>query len=105
MKLDKFALVQNIAFLISIPPQSNLAKLLAFCLTTKTRKNPTSTKVLEMTYDLMENPSNLAYWTQDIMGQELDYTTEEWEALGEMGIKDANEFMSTLWQELANLNL
>jgi hypothetical protein len=105
MKLDKFVLAQNMAFLISIPPQSNLAKLLAFCLATKARENAIGTKILEMTYDLMKNPSNLPYWTQDIMGQDLDYTTEEWKALGEMGIKDANEFMSILWQELESLNL
>jgi hypothetical protein len=105
MKLDKFVLAQNIAFLISVPPESNLAKLLAFCLTTKTRENASESKIFELTYDLMKNPSKLPYWTQDIMGQDLDYTTEEWKALGEMGIKDANEFMSTLWQELESLNL
>jgi len=105
MKLEKFVLAQNLAFLISIPPESNLAKLLAFCLTIKTKKNTTKTKILEMTYDLMENPSNLPYWTQDIMGQDLDFTTEEWKALGEMDIKNANKFMSILWEELENLNL
>ncbi|MBD2386942.1 hypothetical protein [Cylindrospermum sp. FACHB-282] len=105
MKLDKFVLAENMAFLISIPPESNLAKLLAFCLTTKARGNTTGTKILEMTYELMENPSKLPYWTQDIMGHDLDYTTEEWKALGEMGIKDANEFMSILWQELESLSL
>ncbi|MCF2146465.1 hypothetical protein IQ276_008375 [Desmonostoc muscorum LEGE 12446] len=35
----------------------------------------------------------------------LDYSTEEWKALGEMGIKDANEFIAILWQELESLNL
>ncbi len=105
MKLDKFVLAQNMAFLISIPPESNLGKLLSFCLSTKVRENTPGTKILELTYELMENPSKLPYWTQDIMGQDLDYTSEEWEALGEMGIKDANEFMSKLLQELANLNL
>ncbi|MEG3990776.1 hypothetical protein QUA13_27240 [Microcoleus sp. S28C3] len=53
----------------------------------------------------MENPSNLPYWTQDVMGLDLDYTSEEWKALGEMGINDAEEFMTTLWQELENLSL
>ncbi len=104
MKLDKFVLAQNMAFLISIPPESNLGKLLAFCLSTKARENTRGTKILEMTYELMENPSKLAYWTQDIMGQDLDYTPEEWQALGKMGIKDANDFMNILWQELENLN-
>lgn len=105
MKLDKFVLAQNMAFLISIPPESNLAKLLAFCLSTKARENTKATKILEMTYELMEDPSKLPYWTQDIMGHDFDYTTSEWKALGEMGIKDANEFMAILWQELQSLNL
>jgi hypothetical protein len=105
MKLDKFILAQNMAFLIAIPPQSKLAKLLNFCLTTQARENSTSTKILKMTYDLMENPSQLPYWTQEIMGQDLDCTTEEWEALGKMGIKNTDEFMTNLWQELNSLNI
>ena len=105
MKLDKFVLAQNMAFLISIPSESNLAKLLSFCLATKARKKTTGTEILKITSDLMENPSNLPYWTQDVMGLDLDYTSEEWKALGEMGINDAEEFMATLWQELENLSL
>lgn len=104
MQLDKFILAQHMAFLVSIPPESNLAKLLAFCLSTKPRKNNTGTKILEITYELMANPSNLPYWTQDIMGMDLDYTNEEWKALGEMGIKDANDFMAVVLQELENLS-
>ncbi|MEG5001072.1 hypothetical protein [Microcoleus sp. B4-D4] len=105
MKLDKFVLAQNMAFLIAIPPESNLAKLLSFCLATKARQNTTGTEILKITCELMENPSNLPYWTQDVMGLDLDYTSEEWKALGEMGINDAEEFMITLSQELENLSL
>ncbi|TAG94932.1 MAG: hypothetical protein EAZ09_12420 [Oscillatoriales cyanobacterium] len=105
MKLNEFILAQNMAFLISIPPESNLAKLLSFCLATKVRKNTTGIEILKLTSELMENPSNLPYWTQDVMGLDLDYSSEEWKALGEMGIKDAEGFMATLWQELENLSL
>ncbi|MEG5174047.1 hypothetical protein [Microcoleus sp. B3-D7] len=105
MKLDKFVLAQNMAFLIAIPPQSNLAKLLSFCLATKARQKMTGTEILRITCELMENPSNLPYWTQDVMGLDLDYTSEEWKALGEMGINDAEEFMATLGQELEKLTL
>ncbi|PZO39208.1 MAG: hypothetical protein DCF19_14655 [Pseudanabaena frigida] len=89
MKLDRFVLAQTMAFLIAIPPQSKLAKLLNFCLTAKAGENNTGIKILEMTCELMEKPSKLPYWSQDIMGLELDYTTEEWVDLGEMGIKNA----------------
>ncbi|HBE19960.1 MAG TPA: hypothetical protein DDW51_20680 [Cyanobacteria bacterium UBA11367] len=94
MKLDRFLLSQNMAFLISIPPESNLAKLLSFCLATKARQNMTGTEILKLTCELMENPSNVPYWTQDVMGLDLDYSSEEWKKLGEMGIKDAEDFMS-----------
>ncbi len=105
MNLDKFVLAQNMAFLISINPESKLAKLLSFCLATKARENTSGTNILKITCELMENPSNLPYWTQDVMGLDLDYSTEEWKALGEMGINDATGFMTAMWQELENLNL
>jgi len=105
MKLDKFVLAQNMAFLISIPPESYLAKLLSFCLATNARANTSGTEILKITCELMENPSNLPYWTQDVMGLDFDYTSEEWKALGEMGIKDAAEFMAKVGQELDSLNL
>lgn len=104
MKLDKFVLAENMAFLISIPPESNLAKLLSFCLATKTRDKTSGVEILQRTYELMENPSNLPYWIQDIMGINLDYSANEWKILGEMDIKDPEEFMAKLSQELADLN-
>jgi hypothetical protein len=105
MNLDKFVLAQNMAFLISISPESNLAKLLSFCLATKVRANTSGTEILKITCELMENPSNLPYWTQNVMGLDLDYSSDEWKALGEMGIKDAAQFMAKIEEELNYLNL
>jgi hypothetical protein len=93
------------AFLIAIPPDSKLAKLLTFCLATRTRASMPGTELLKITYELIENPSNLTYWTQDVMGLDLDYSSEEWKALGEMGITNTDEFMADVWQELEDLNL
>ena len=64
MKLDKFLLAQNMAFLIAIPPDSNLAKLMFFCLTTRARSNMSGVELIEITYELMENPSKIAYLTK-----------------------------------------
>lgn len=105
MKLDKFLLAQNMAFLISIPPESKLAKLLSFCLVTKPRPNILGRELLNITSELMENPSSLPCWTQEVMGLDFDYTSEEWKKLAEMGIHNATEFMSALEEELKNLNL
>ena len=105
MKLEKFLLAQSMAFLIAIPPDSNLAKLLSFCLTTRTRTNLSGIELIKITCELMENPSNIAYWTQEVMGLDLDYSSEEWKSLGEMGITNATEFMAKVWEELESLDL
>lgn len=105
MKSDRFLLAQNMAFLIAIPTDSNLAKLLSFCLTTRTRANLSKVELIKITCELMENPANIAYWTQEVMGLDLDYSTEEWKSLGEMGIKNSAEFMAKVWEELESLDL
>ncbi len=104
-KLEKFILAQNMAFMISVPPSSNLEKLLIFCLATTARKNTPFTTILQLTYDLMENPSNLASWAQEVMGHDLDYSQEEWLALGAMDIKNSEEFMASVWQDLEKMTL
>lgn len=111
MNSEKLLLAQNMAFLIAIPPDSNLAKLLKFCLSTKIRSNPANpsdiahTEILASVRELMDKPSDLAYWTQKIMGLDLDYTSKEWESLGEMDIKDPTKFMAQVWEELESLEL
>lgn len=105
MKLDKFLLAQNMAFLIAIPPDSNLAKLLFFCLATRTRANLSRIELIKITGELMENPANIAYWTQAVMGLDLDYSSEEWKTLGEMGIRNTTEFMAKVREELESLNV
>ncbi len=88
-----------------VSPNSNLEKLLKFCLATKiTGKNPGKTAE-EMARKLMEEPSTLAYWTQDLMRIDDNYTSEEWEALGNMQLTDIDQFMDRLWQELEILDL
>ena len=53
----------------------------------------------------MEEPSTLAYWTQDVMKIDDNYTSQEWEALGNMQLTDIDKFMNQLWQELESLDL
>ncbi len=58
-----------------------------------------------MARKLMEEPSTLAYWTQDVMKIDDNYTSQEWEALGNMQLTDIDKFMNQLWQELESLDL
>lgn len=104
MKAENFLLAQNMAFLLAIPPESKLAKLLSFCLAAQVRTKTSGADILKLTSELMDNPNQLPYWTQEVMGHDLDYSREEWKALGEMDIKNTQEFMNAVQQELENLN-
>ncbi len=53
----------------------------------------------------IENPHDLPYWIQEIMGSDREYSPEELAAFGDMKLKDTTEFIQILWQELENLNL
>ena len=105
MDLQKHTLAQNMAFLLSIPPDSNLAKLLKFCLVTNIQNESSHRKPLDIALALIEKPSNLNYWTPQVMALDRQFTEEEWKALGEMDIKNAEEFINNLWQELEKINL
>ncbi|MDJ0555797.1 MAG: hypothetical protein QNJ68_15410 [Microcoleaceae cyanobacterium MO_207.B10] len=105
MESQKHLLAKNMAFLMLVAPDSNLAKLLRFCLATRVTGENSGKIAEDMSRELMEKPSNLPYWTQDVMRIDSKYTTEEWEALGKMDLKDTQEFINQLWQELESLDL
>lgn len=104
MTLSKSALAQHMATLLTIAPESNLAKLLNFCLAAKLDEQKLGKNALEVCQMLMENPTDLPYWIQDIMGSDREYSPEELTAFGEMKLTNTEEFMQTLWQELANID-
>ncbi|MGB3692788.1 MAG: hypothetical protein WA865_09175 [Spirulinaceae cyanobacterium] len=105
MSLSKSALAQYMAFLISIPPQSNLAKLLKFCLATTFDGTTLGKDAVKISQMFIENPTDLPYWIQEVMGEDHQYSPEELAAFGEMKLKNTEEFINILWQELDNLNL
>lgn len=98
-------LAQNMAFLLSIPPDSNLGKLLRFCLAANFDEKKSGKSALEFSRALMDDPSSLAFWTHEVLGTDINRSDREWQALAEMGIKDAKEYMNRLSKELENLNL
>ncbi len=105
MTLSKSSLAEYMAFLLAIPPESNLAKLLKFCLAAKLGDRQSDKNALEVCQMLMENPDDLPYWIQEIMGSDREYSPEELAAFGEMKLRNTEEFIQTLWQELENLDL
>jgi hypothetical protein len=103
MKLDKNTLTKTMAFLLSIPPETNLAKLLKLCLISQYNSEKLGKNTLEKTQELIQNTSSLPYWIQEIIQSNDKITKEEWEAFGELNLKDTQKFMDTLFEELDNI--
>lgn len=105
MEFNKNTLAQTMAFLLSIPPESNLAKLLKLCLVTQYNKENLGQNALEKSYELIKTPSDLPYWIQEVIQSNDKITPEEWKAFGELNLKQTEEFINTLSQELNDLKL
>jgi hypothetical protein len=105
MEFNKNTLAQTMAFLLSIPPESNLAKLLKLCLVTRYNGENLGQNALEKSQELIKYPSDLPYWIQEVIQSHEKITTEEWQAFGEMNLRQTQEFIDILWQELDSLKL
>jgi hypothetical protein len=105
MEFNKNTLAETMAFLLSIPPESNLAKLLKLCLVTNYNGENLGQNALEKSQELIKNPSDLPYWIQEVIQSNDKITPEEWQAFGEMNLTQTQEFINTLWEELDNLKL
>jgi len=105
MEFNKNTLAQTMAFLLSIPPESNLAKLLKLCLVTQYNGENLGQNALEKSQELIKKPLELPYWIQEVIQSNDKITPEEWEAFGEMNLRQTQEFIDLLWEELDNLKL
>jgi len=105
MKENQEALTKAIALLLSTTPETSVGKLLKLCLEAKVDRAIAGKTSLQMAQEFTEKPSNLPYWMQDVIGADGEYKSEEWQALGEMGVKDTDEFLAAFWEELAKIDL
>ena len=105
MEFNKNTLAQTMAFLLSIPPESNLAKLLKLCLVTQYNSENLGRNALEKSQDLIINPTDLPYWIQEVIQSNDKITPEEWQAFGQMNLTETEDFINTLLEELNNLKL
>ena len=105
MEFNKETLAQTMAFLLSIPPESNLARLLKLCLVTEYNGENIGQNALEKSYELIKNPSDLPYWIQEVIQSNEKITPEEWKAFGDLHLKQTQDFIKTLLEELNNLKL
>ena len=102
---NKEALTKTIALLLSVTPQTPLGKLLKLCLEAKVDREIADKTSLQMAQEFIAQPSSLPYWTQEVMGADGEFKAEEWQALGELGLTNTEEFLTVFWQELEKIDL
>lgn len=105
MEEKKAALTQAIAILLSVTPETTVGKLLKLCLEAKVDKAIAGKTSLQMAQEFVNKPDSLAYWTQEIVGADGEFKAEEWQALGELGITDTDQFLAAWEQELDKIDL
>ena len=78
MEVNKNTLAQTMAFLLLIPPETNLAKFLKLCLVTQYNGETLGQNALEKSYELINYPFDLPYWIQEVIQSNEKITPEEW---------------------------
>ena len=105
MDEKKVALTKAIAILLSVTPETPVGKLLKLCLESKVDREIAGKTSLKMAQEFIDKPDSLAYWTQEVVGADGEFKAEEWQALGELGISDTEQFLNAFWTELEKIDL
>lgn len=101
MTPNQEAVAGAIAVLLSTTPETPLGQLLNVCLSAKVEGS-----VNAKAQELFQNTDNLAHWVQDVIGDDGQYTADEWQALGNMDLLDNVEgFVTRLLSEIDTLQL
>ncbi|MGD1919072.1 MAG: hypothetical protein ACFCAD_09355 [Pleurocapsa sp.] len=105
MEQQKAALTKAIAVLLSVTPETPVGKLLKLCLEAKVEEQVAGKTSLQMAQEFIDKPDSIAYWMQDVIGADGEFKAEEWQALGELGITDTEQFLKDFWAELEGIEL
>ena len=105
MNENQVALTKAIAILLSVTPETPLGKLLKLCLEAKVDEKIAGKTSLQIAEEFIANPASLPYWTQEVIGADGEFKTEEWKALGELGLTDTNKFLDAVWKELETIDI
>ncbi|MBX2866227.1 MAG: hypothetical protein KTR27_21960 [Leptolyngbyaceae cyanobacterium MAG.088] len=99
MTPNQAAVTDAIRVLLSTKPETRLGQLLKVCLTAKVNGN-----VNAKAQELFQDTGNLAHWVQDVIGNDGQYTPDEWQALGEMDLlENVEKFVEGLLTEVEAL--
>ena len=102
---EKTAFVKATALLLSVTPETPVGKLLKLCLEAKVDKAIAGKTPLQMAQEFIDKPDSLPYWMQEVIGADGEFKAEEWQALGELGMTDTEQFLDAFWTELEKIDL
>ena len=82
-----------------------MGKLLNFCLAAKIEPRNSNKTVLNFAEDLLEHPEKLSQWISNAIDSDDNYSVDEMVAYAEMHLKNPDEFMNRLFEELNAVNV
>ena len=97
-------LTQTMAFLLCTTPETTLGKLLGLCLASKVDAKNSGKSPLEFAEELLRHPEKVSSWISEVVDSDDRYSVEEMVALSEMNLKDPEEFMKALLEEMTVLD-
>ena len=100
----KQLLAETMAFLLCTTPETTLGKLLNFCLAAKVESRNSGKTPLAFAEELLAHPEKLASWISEVIDSDGEYSVDEMVALSEMRLKDPQQFMGLLLNELKALD-
>ena len=97
-------LTQTMAFLLCTTPETKLGKLLGLCLAAKVDAQNSGKSPLEFAEELLKNPEKVSGWISEVVDSDNQYSVDEMVALADMNLKDPEEFMKDLMDEMRVLD-
>ncbi len=98
------ALGDAMTLLMSVTPATPLGELLNLCLASKVDLTADQA-ARRLANRFLEDPTKVAYWSMDLIGDDANYTPEEWAAFGLMKLDNPDAFIAQLKDELEGLDL
>ena len=97
---NKKVLALTMACLLYTTRDTTLGKLLDFCLAAKVEARRSGKTPLAFAEELLDKPEIFADWIGEVIDSDDVYTRDEMMALSGMDLKDVEEFMQMLFEEL-----
>lgn len=97
---NKKTLALTMACLLNTTRDTTLGKLLDFCLAAKVEASHSGKTPFAFAEELLAKPESFADWISEVIDSDNIYTRDEMMSLSSMDLKDVEDFMQMLFEEL-----